>query len=100
MKAPLENIQEQQKETVQRVPQEPSTGGEATIVDYRPAIAVQRKLRSVMGGSEDNTKNPIQRKNNTGLPDTLKSGIENLSGYSMDDVKVYYNSSKPAQLQA
>ncbi|MBW1298397.1 DUF4157 domain-containing protein, partial [Aquimarina litoralis] len=53
-----------------------------------------------MGGSEDNTKNPIQRKNNTGLPDTLKSGIENLSGYSMDDVKVYYNSSKPAQLQA
>lgn len=38
--------------------------------------------------------------NHTGLPDTLKSGIENLSGYSMDDVKVHYNSSKPAQLQA
>nr|WP_199002613.1 DUF4157 domain-containing protein [Flavobacterium sp. ASV13] len=44
---------------------------------------------------------PIQRKgNNTGLPDNLKSGIENLSGYSMDDVKVHYNSDKPAQLQA
>lgn len=42
-----------------------------------------------------------QRKpNNTGLPDHLKSGIENLSGYSMDDVKVHYNSSRPAQLQA
>ncbi len=39
-------------------------------------------------------------KNNTGLPDQLKSGIENLSGYSMDDVKVHYNSNKPAQLQA
>lgn len=38
--------------------------------------------------------------NNTGLPDHLKSGIENLSGYSMDDVKVHYNSDKPAQLQA
>ena len=36
----------------------------------------------------------------TGLPDNLKSGIENLSGYSMDDVRVHYNSSKPAQLQA
>ncbi len=44
---------------------------------------------------------PIQRKlNNTGLPDKLKSGIENLSGHSMDDVKVHYNSSKPAQLNA
>ncbi|PCJ37331.1 MAG: hypothetical protein COA99_12840 [Moraxellaceae bacterium] len=40
------------------------------------------------------------RKNNTGLPDNLKSGIENISGYSMDDVRVHYNSTKPAQLQA
>jgi hypothetical protein len=45
--------------------------------------------------------NTIARKeNNTGLPDNLKSGIENLSGYSMDDVKVHYNSDKPTQLQA
>ncbi|WP_394984098.1 DUF4157 domain-containing protein [Cellvibrio sp.] len=40
------------------------------------------------------------RPNNTGLPDNLKSGIENLSGMSMDHVKVHYNSDKPAQLQA
>lgn len=38
--------------------------------------------------------------NNTGLPDNLKSGIESLSGMSMDHVKVHYNSDKPAQLQA
>lgn len=43
---------------------------------------------------------PFQLKNDTGLPDMLKSGIENLSGFSMDDVKVHYNSDKPAQLQA
>lgn len=43
----------------------------------------------------------LQKKaNNTGLPDSLKEGVENLSGYSMDDVKVHYNSSKPAQLNA
>jgi DNA-binding protein H-NS len=43
----------------------------------------------------------IQMKpNNTGLPNQLKSGIESLSGHSMDDVKVHYNSSKPAQLNA
>ena len=38
--------------------------------------------------------------NQTGLPDNLKAGIENLSGYSLDDVQVHYNSPKPAQLQA
>lgn len=38
--------------------------------------------------------------NKTGFPDKLKKGIEDLSGYSMDDVKVHYNSHKPAQLQA
>ncbi len=40
------------------------------------------------------------RINRTGMPDQLKSGIENLSGFSMDDVKVHYNSSQPAQLNA
>src|SRR5690349_12483635 len=38
--------------------------------------------------------------NRTGLPDELKSGIENLSGLSLDDVLVHYNSPKPAGLQA
>ena len=38
--------------------------------------------------------------NNTGMPDNLKSGIESLSGFSMDDVRVHYNSSKPATVQA
>ncbi|MGZ0020532.1 eCIS core domain-containing protein [Nitrosomonas sp. wSCUT-2] len=38
--------------------------------------------------------------NNTGLPDNLKSGIESLSGLSMDSVRVHYNSPQPAQLNA
>ncbi|PTX64067.1 uncharacterized protein DUF4157 [Kordia periserrulae] len=51
---------------------------------------------------EDNRPSTIiqQKKNNTGLPDGLKSGIESLSGHSLDDVKVHYNSAKPAQLNA
>ncbi|MCO6492326.1 MAG: DUF4157 domain-containing protein [Phaeodactylibacter sp.] len=36
----------------------------------------------------------------TNLPAPLQAGIEQLSGYSMDDVKVHYNSTKPAQLSA
>lgn len=50
------------------------------------------------------SENPIQQKpevpNKTGLPDQLKTGIENLSGISLDDVKVHRNSDQPAQLQA
>lgn len=38
--------------------------------------------------------------NNTGLPDNLKAGVENLSGVSLNNVKVHYNSPKPAQLNA
>lgn len=38
--------------------------------------------------------------NNTDLPDNLKNGIESLSGLSMDNVKVHFNSSQPTQLNA
>lgn len=49
---------------------------------------------------EDN-RNIVQKKpNKTGMPDSLKSGIENLSGLDMSDVRVHYNSSKPQQLNA
>ena len=44
---------------------------------------------------------PIQTKvNKTGLPDQLKSGMENLSGTQLDDVKVHRNSEEPAQMNA
>jgi len=101
----MQNDITQEKETtpVQRVQQEASDGGTAQLADNRESTSVQRKLLEgihVHAAAENNTT-PIQRKaNKTGLPDNLKSGIENLSGYSMDDVKVHYNSSKPAQLQA
>lgn len=42
----------------------------------------------------------VARRNETGLPDRLKAGLESLSGFSMDDVRVHYGSSKPAGLGA
>ena len=51
--------------------------------------------------NQSRQNNPIQRKsNNTVIPDNLKTGIESLSGVSMDSVKVHKNSDKPAQLNA
>ena len=48
----------------------------------------------------EETTNSKPQQNNNGLPENLKAGVEALSGYSMDDVKVHYNSDKPHQLQA
>jgi len=42
----------------------------------------------------------LTQPNRTGLPDGLKSGIEGLSGLSMDDVRVHRGSSRPATIQA
>lgn len=67
------------------------------------AAASKTALRSGSAPSNATSASgaPVQKKaNNTGLPDTLKTGVENLSGISMDDVKVHYNSPQPAQLQA
>ena len=58
---------------------------------------LQRKADMANGAAQ---REEAPRPNNTGMPDNLKSGIESLSGFSMDDVRVHYNSSKPATVQA
>lgn len=66
-----------------------------SFTDNRKSTAQLERLQSGM--------HPIQRQlnpNKTGLPDNLKSGMENLSGMSLDHVKVHYNSPKPAAVQA
>ncbi len=69
------------------------------LEDNRPEATIQQKQVDNM--NKQDSQQPVQKKkNNTGLPDNLKSGIESLSGHTMDDVKVHYNSSKPAQLSA
>ncbi|WP_267221313.1 DUF4157 domain-containing protein [Dyella silvae] len=85
--------------------------------DNRSTSAAQRKLQQMasigpqagearrvqlMADDAPGRAGPViqDKENHTGLPDALKSGIETLSGYSMDGVKVHYNSNKPHQLQA
>lgn len=111
--------QENKRQSVANAVSQKQRGSESTFqfVDNRPEAVAQRNLQELANNSPqakqaaqsqamaDNystqQEKPIQKKeNNTGLPDNVKSGIENLSGYSMDDVKVHYNSEKPAQLQA
>ena len=42
----------------------------------------------------------VQESNKTGMPHQLKTGIEALSGMSMDDVRVHPNSSEPGKVKA
>lgn len=58
---------------------------------------IQREEDELMQGKFEV---PVQKKNETGMPDNLKAGIEDLSGFAMDDVRVHYNSDKPATVQA
>ena len=61
--------------------------------------AYVQQRREVLKAESRSNVVPV-RQNKTGLPDGLKAGIENLSGIAMDDVKVHYNSSRPAGYQA
>ena len=74
---------------------------------FAPVQRQQADEDEVQMKAADSSASSIQRhsdatatKNETGLPDNLKAGIESLSGFSMDSVRVHYNSSQPAQLNA
>jgi hypothetical protein len=82
----------------------PSGAGAARheALERRPAAAAERDHARMLNGRSPGPQ-PAQRAvapNRTGLPDRLKSGIEALSGVSLDGIRVHYNSSRPAQLAA
>lgn len=97
-------ILQRYKESIQRyAPEEEDLLQSKFDTTQREEIDEDKLLQGKFESTPTAEQELVQREekpNNTGLPDNLKTGIENLSGYSMDDVKVHYNSDKPAQLQA
>lgn len=83
---------------VQREEEEEAVQGRfiAAVQRVEEEEPVQGKFTLPVAQLKEETAKP----NNTGLPDNLKTGIESLSGMSMDNVRVHYNSSQPAQLNA
>ncbi|MGB9939425.1 DUF4157 domain-containing protein [Methanosarcina sp.] len=61
-----------------------------------------KMMRTVQRQEIPEEEEPLQTKkeNNTGMPDNLKAGVESLSGIDISDVRVHYNSSKPAEVGA
>lgn len=76
-------------EAIQRIPEE------------EEELPVQGKFE-VLQRQENLEEEPIQKKNDnlTGMPDGLKAGVESLSGMDMSDVRVHYNSDRPAGVGA
>ncbi|PWJ59138.1 uncharacterized protein DUF4157 [Fibrobacter sp. UWR4] len=85
----------QKNETTQRA----ADNTAAAVHDNSPQSESLQRHASLANAAVQRAENP-PRPNNTGLPDDLKNGIESLSGYSLDNVRVHYNSPKPATVQA
>lgn len=66
-------------------------------------LPVQGRFAAIqMQEHPEEVEPPLQMKqeNRTGMPDHLKAGVESLSGMDMSNVRVHYNSDKPAGLGA
>ena len=94
--------------TVQRVSldeEEPLQGRFAVVqrTSLEEEEPLQGRFEVAQRASVDEEEVQLQQappRNATGLPDGLKAGVESLSGVSLDDVRVHYNSAQPAQLNA
>lgn len=82
---------------------------EGAIGEARTIAQLARKMNqgpradsmSALSAMMESRPDPVQRaENHTGMPDSLKGGIEQLSGMDMSGVRVHYNSPEPAQIQA
>ena len=75
--------------------------GEIAIMSGESEHAGDRAIgRRAANVSDSPVATALPRPNNTGLPDKLKGGIESLSGFDMSDVRVHFNSPRPASLRA
>ena len=97
-----------QEKTARTIQQKQDGSGTLQFVDNRPMNpvlqrvgedeedALQGKFEQPLQREEDDEamqgkfEEPVQKKNETGMPDNLKAGIEDLSGFAMDDVRVHY----------
>ncbi len=95
--------QSRENKEVQETKQSTSSHNEQTsqnlpssFEDNRPSTKKSIQLKKSIDESTVRQK----KENKTGLPDNLKSGIENLSGVDISDTKVHYNSSDPEKVGA
>lgn len=97
-------VQQKLAEAIQQKEGEELLQGKFTV-QFAPEGEEKLQGKFIQRAAEDEEE--IQGKfvtqrteNKTGMPDHLKAGVEQLSGLDMSDVRVHYNSAKPASVQA
>ena len=85
--------------TDQPAPAAPTSAGR-TVSNPAALLALQRSAGNAATLAHLQRKKEEAGATTTGLPDQLKSSIESLSGISMADVQVHYNSPEPKALSA
>jgi hypothetical protein len=101
-----EPIQGKMMDTVQRQgPEEEEELMQGKMIETVQRQEIPEEEEPIQGKFASGLTGTLQGKgeatpNKTGMPDHLKSGIENVSGMDLSGVRVHYNSSKPEQLNA
>ena len=78
---------------------QPGSRSGQELIAHELTHVVQQNVDTVQAKSDPSPTAQLQQ-NRTGMSDQLKAGVEDLSGISMDDVKVHYNSPKPFEIGA
>ena len=93
----------------ERTDRQDTTSGQDAVSIFRPDYGIEFVDSAAPGdGPVQRATRPAAARagaaalppNDTGLPDSVKAGVEAFSGTSLDGVKVHYNSARPAQLRA
>jgi Domain of unknown function (DUF4157) len=84
----------------QQRPASPAAEGNQPTARAKRGTRLRPSQVPVSGPADPVVPARLETGNVTGLPDSLKSGIEALSGLSLDDVRVHYDSGKPVQVGA
>jgi hypothetical protein len=94
--------QERHPTSVRSVPDASPTGRWAAQLSASPRMQAQRrKIEQSFGSAAQCVSGAAPaRSNATGMPDSLKVGMESLSGLDLSDVRVHRDSDRPAQLNA
>ncbi|MGX9460835.1 eCIS core domain-containing protein [Shewanella sp. A14] len=100
-------IQDNRQQSLQLMKLKANLGEEDKLTQHKSYVATHSKAYFTVNPIASTQTHPLQRMPDTakafsggGLPNQLKSGMEALSGMSLDHVNVHYNSSKPAAVQA
>ena len=93
-------VQRKAQEAIENSPLVLKSRAYQTMADNFVTQKAKHEASLKEGAPQENFGSIQKKSNNGGLPNPLKTGVENLSGLNMDDVRVHYNSSTPAQLQA